>query len=782
MSNAAEKQPEPNLSPATVMTWYQVTLSAIGDAVLTTDPEGRITYMNPVAESLTGWAAAEAHGRPLEAVLRIVNEETRRAVEQPVRRVIETGLVRGMANHTLLIARDGSERPIDDSAAPVRDAAGALIGTVMVFRDISQQRERERTVQDALSFAESIVDTVRDPLLVLSADLRVRSASLSFYEAFGVKPEETEGRLVYELGDGQWDIPELRTLLESISPENDSFRDFEVTRDFAGLGRRRMLLNGRKVRQPGDHSELILLAIEDATPTWRAGVDFADNRERYRVIVEGAVGFAIFTFDTKGIITSWNAGAEEMLGYTESEILGRDFRTIFTPEDLRDRQADQEMRIAAAAGRALDERWHLKKGDVPFYAQGLVMPLKDDAGEIRGFLKMIRDKTEERRLQEALRERTDELEEADRHKNQFLAMLAHELRNPLAAIRNAVTLAARSGTQEDLEWSRDVTARQVKNFAHLIDDLLDVSRITQGKIQLHKQVIDAGPVLRHAVETVTPLVEERKHELLLSFTSAELSIEADATRVEQMLVNLLTNAAKYTPAGGRIQLIAGMEGAEFVCRVRDNGVGIPPELLPRMFDLFAQADQTLARSEGGLGIGLTLVRSLAELHGGTIAATSDGPDQGSEFVLRLPAGSTAQARGPDPSNGPGPRPLRALRLLVVDDNEDSAAGMARLLKLSGHSVRVAHCGLDALELARAFEPEAILLDIGLPGMDGYEVAAQLRREACCKGSLIVAVSGYGEEQARTRSVESGFDHHLVKPVNFDALLAVMDRARVCPST
>jgi CheY-like chemotaxis protein len=248
-----------------------------------------------------------------------------------------------------------------------------------------------------------------------------------------------------------------------------------------------------------------------------------------------------------------------------------------------------------------------------------------------------------------------------------------------------------------------------------------------------------------------------------------------------MLVNLLANAAKYTPAGGRIQLIAGMEGAEFVCRVRDNGVGISPELLPRMFDLFAQADQSLARSEGGLGIGLTLVRSLAELHSGTIAATSDGPDKGSEFVIRLPSGSTAKAPGPDTSKRPEEQPRRGLRVLVVDDNQDTATGMARLLKLSGHTVRVAHCGLDAIELAQEHQPEAIVLDIGLPGMDGYEVAARLRREECCKEALIVAVSGYGEEQARTRGGEAGFDHHLVKPVNFDTLLAVMDGARDRPS-
>ena len=780
MSHAAEKQREPNLPASVVMTWYQVTLSAIGDAVLTTDPEGRVTYMNPVAESLTGWVADEAHGHPLEEVLCIINEETRLAAEHPVLKVIETGLVRGMANHTLLIAKDGTERPIDDSAAPVRDGDGNLIGVVMVFRDISEQRRSERAVQEALTYAQGIIDTVRDPLLVLDAGLRVRSASRSFYEAFGVTPEETKGRPVYELGKGQWDVPQLRTLLEDVLPKDTSFRDFEVEHAFEGLGRRRMLLNGRKVRRPGAGSELILLSIEDVTPTWRAGVDFADNRERYRVIVEGATGFAIFTFDTEGVITSWNVGAEAMLGYSEAEILGQHFRVIFTPEDVEARQADQEMRTAAAEGRALDERWHLKKGGEPFWAQGLVMPLKDDSGETRGFLKIIRDKTEERRLQDALKRRTEELEEADIHKNEFLAMLAHELRNPLAAIRNAVTLAARSGTKEDLEWSREVTSRQVENFSHLVDDLLDVSRITQGKIQLRKEVVEAGPVLRHAVEAVRPLVEERKHQLLLSFTSTDLRIEADPTRLEQMLVNLLTNAAKYTPSGGRIQLIAGVEGGEFVCRVRDNGVGIPPELLPRMFDLFAQADRSLARSEGGLGIGLTLVRSLAELHGGTVTATSEGPDKGSEFVLRLPAAVSPAAPGDGLPRGPDKTPRRGLRILVVDDNEDTAHGMARLLRLTGHTVWVAHNGPDALARGREHTPEVVVLDIGLPGMDGYEVADLLRKEDCCESAVIIAVSGYGQEQARGRSGAAGFDHHLVKPVDFEELLAVMKQAEPRP--
>ena len=777
MTNVAVKQVDLQASASSVIAWYQVTLSAIGDAVLTTDPKGCVTYMNPVAESLTGWSAAEAHGKPVEEVVRIVNEETRELIELPARNVIDTGLVRGMANHVVLIAKDGTERFVADCAAPVRDEAGNLVGVVKVFRDIGEQRRQERDVQDALAYANDIIDTVRDPLLVLDADLRVLSANHSFYESFRVKPEETEGRLIFELGDNQWNIPELRTLLEDILPRDSSFRDFEVNYSFEGVGQRRMLLNGRKVRRPGKFPDLILLSLEDITPRWRDGVDFADNRERYRVIVEGATGFAILTFDTEGVINTWNVGAQTMLGFEEAEIIGQNFRIIFTPEDCEAGMADVEMRIAEAEGRALDERWHLKKGGERFWAQGLVMPLKDEVDRTRGFLKIIRDMTPERLLEDALRKRTAELEEADIHKNEFLAMLAHELRNPLAAIRNAVTLASRSGTRENLEWSRDVTARQVRNFAHLIDDLLDVSRVTQGKIQLRKEVIDAVPVLRHAVEAVKPLIDERKHELLLSFSSIDMRVEADTTRLEQMLINLLTNAAKYTPFGGRIQLIAGVEGNQFVCRVRDNGVGISDELLPRIFDLFAQADRSLARSEGGLGIGLTLVRSLAELHGGTVVAQSDGPEKGSEFILRLPAFSGPDITKVDSKNGREKVPVLPMRVLVVDDNEDTANGMAKILRLSGHDVQVAHDGPKALASALEHKPEFVILDIGLPGMDGYEVAARLKQEDSSKQAVIIAVSGYGEEQARSRSEAAGIHHHLVKPVSFETILTLMSQPK-----
>jgi PAS domain S-box-containing protein len=373
----------------------------------------------------------------------------------------------------------------------------------------------------------------------------------------------------------------------------------------------------------------------------------------------------------------------------------------------------------------------------------------------------------------------EELKTNDRRKDEFLAMLAHELRNPLSSISNAVRLARESGQPEDLSWAEDVIDRQVRNLSRLIDDLLDVSRITRGKIQLRVEDLDVSPVMTSAIEAVRPLVEARKHHISVGFPPETLWVRGDPTRVEQILTNLLTNAAKYTENGGQIHLSAGQEGPYVAFRVRDTGVGIPPEALPRMFELFAQGERTLARSEGGLGIGLTLVRKLAEMHGGTVTASSEGPGLGSEFAVRLPSAAPPPADRDRPR--PSPRPSRGSRILVVDDNHDSARSLARLLRLRGHDVRVAFSGPEALDAARSHEPAFVLLDIGLPGMDGLQVARLLRAEPCCRLSVLIAVTGYGEDDTRKRARDAGFDHHLVKPVDYDELVRLLDRPDQGPS-
>jgi len=636
--------------------WLQITLSSIGDGVIGADAEGRVNYLNPVAETLTGWSLADAAGKEVEQVFRIIREVTRKPVEQPVRKVIERGLTVGLGNHTLLIARDGSERPIDDSAAAIKDARGNVVGVVLIFRDITERREAEHRLEWSKEYAESIVATVREPMLVLDARFRVQSANRSFYRTFQVDAAKTEGRFIYDLGDGQWDIPALRKLLEEIVPRDSAFDDFEVEHDFEHIGRKTMLLNARRLPPKGNH-ELVLLAIEDITDRKRMARELKSSEVRYRRLFEATHdGILLVNPDTQRI-TDANPFMVGLLGYPRDELVGKELWEIGL---LRDQEVNRE------AFRSLKETGSIRYEDLPLrskdgkqcevefvsnvYKEDDRNVIQCNIRDITDRMRMEEERKRHQQATEASRDRAEaneaQLAAADLRKNEFLAMLAHELRNPLAAVQNAVAVATRSGTKEALEWCKDVTARQVGNFAHLINDLLDVSRITQGKIHLQKALIDATPVLHCAVEAVRPVVEERKHELLLTFTSIDLRLNADATRVEQILVNLLSNAAKYTPSGGRIQLIAGVEGNEVVFRVRDNGVGIPPELLPRMFELFAQGDRSLARSEGGLGIGLTLVRSLAELHGGTVTATSGGTGNGERVRRPAPRRSrTGPGRG-----------------------------------------------------------------------------------------------------------------------------------------
>jgi CheY-like chemotaxis protein len=310
------------------------------------------------------------------------------------------------------------------------------------------------------------------------------------------------------------------------------------------------------------------------------------------------------------------------------------------------------------------------------------------------------------------------------------------------------------------------------HLIRLIDDLLGVSRINRGKIELRRDVLDATPILDSAAATVRTLVKERKHSLDLAVDRGNLWVKVDPTRLEQVVVNLLNNAAKYSENAGHILLSARHEANEVVINVKDKGVGISPEKLPEMFELFAQGDRSLARSEGGLGIGLTVVKKLVEMHGGTITATSEGPGKGSEFVIRLPA-AKRPAKVLPTTEGPTEMACKQARILVVDDNADTAQGMARLLTRLGHEVATAHSGPKAIEEARAHRPEFVFLDIGLPGMSGYEVASKLRQEECCAKAVIVAISGYGQNEDRRQSKEAGFDHHLIKPLNYDALLALL---------
>lgn len=612
-----------------------------------------MTYLNAAAQSLTGWTQEEAAGLSLDLIFRIVNEETRLEVESPVAKALREGTVVGLANHTLLIAKDGTERPIDDSAAPIRSERGEISGVVLVFRDVTDRRQAEHLKRNALRYAEDIIETLREPFLILDADLRVRSANRSFYQAFEVTAEETAGQLVYDLGNRQWDIPRLRTLLEEILPKDGSFEDFEVEHPFETIGVRTMLLNARKVRREIHETELILLGIEDITARVQAQRDRQEIETRYTSLVRNIKDHSIFTMDQEGAITSWNIEAEKILGYSQEEILGRNFSIIFTPDDLRCGLPETELRLAREEGRAEDERWHVRKNGELFWALGIVTPMCDLEGNITGFSKILRDITDRKRAEELLHQQSIALRDADRRKDEFLAMLSHELRNPLAPIRSSAQIVHLLGEADpDIRRAAEIIERQTSHLSRFVDDLLDVARITEGRITLQQEPVDLSRLVTETVEPIRPRIESNGQRLTVTLSPEPLIVHGDAVRLCQVITNLLNNAAKYTDAEGSISVAVEREDSEGVVRIRDTGNGISAEMLPRIFDLFAQEDRSLARSEGGLGIGLNVVKRLVEV------APAGG---------RRQRGCGGQPRhGSRAPRAPGPYPLLRVRRPDVD--------------------------------------------------------------------------------------------------------------------
>lgn len=492
-----------------------------------------------------------------------------------------------------------------------------------------------------------------------------------------------------------------------------------------------------------------------------------------------SIGDAVIAADAEGRITFLNPVAESLTGWTQEEACGRPLGEVFVAhEEATDLPIDDPVPrvIDSDTARSLVDHTILvsRDGGRRPIAE-TVAPIREADGSPVGIVLVFRD-IGDRRRGELERERLNrELREADRRKDEFLAMLGHELRNPLAAVANAVAVARTPEGRKEVDWSLDVAGRQVRHLSRLVDDLLDVARLTSGKIDLRREVIDAVAVLAQAAEVVDPLVRERGHRLEMETDDAPLWVHADPTRLEQVVVNLLSNAAKYSLDGGEIRLTAGREDDRITIRVADRGIGIPPERLPEMFVLFAQGERDADRAEGGLGIGLTVVQKLVELHGGTIEAFSEGLGTGCEFVVRLPAAAEPAAAETQPEEGTIISPAESARILVVDDSADTLRGMERLLKLSGHDVMTADSGLAALEAARDHRPHFVLLDIGLPGMDGYQVAENLRREDFGREAVIIAVSGYGRGEDRARSMAAGIDHHLIKPVDHDALFSILAR-------
>jgi PAS domain S-box-containing protein len=512
---------------------------------------------------------------------------------------------------------------------------------------------------------------------------------------------------------------------------------------------------------------LELIATVRSLLRTRRAEEAAQISNRQWQVTFDAVNDGVILLDPEGKVSQVNQAMQEILQRPWTEIHGKSLHEILELPDGKD--SSPFLRMIQSQTREVAEvtlagRWlHIA-----------VDPVRNPPGGVRGALCIISDVTDRRRMEEELRRRAEELAIADRRKDEFLAMLAHELRNPLAPIRNCLEVLKRQWPNgPGLPLPFEIAQRQLKHMARLLDDLLDVSRFSQGKIELKKSTVDFATVVSHAVEACTPLVEAKGHHLSVTLPAQAVQLDADSTRLEQVLANLLNNAAKYTEPGGEVTLAAEREGDELVIRVTDNGIGLSDPMLSRVFDLFAQADISLDRTQGGLGIGLTLARSLVELHGGTIGVRSEGLGRGSEFTVRLPVREPAPARVPvetaaDPREG-----SERLNILVVDDHRDSATSLAYLLTYWGHQVQLAHGGPEAIDLVSSTSYDVVLLDIGLPEMDGYEVAARIKAGPENGRIALVALTGYGSQQDRLRSEHAGFDYHLVKPFDPDTLVGLL---------
>lgn len=630
--------------------------------------------------------------------------------------------------------------------------------------ELSRLTEDLRAARDYL---EGVFANARVPLLVLDRSLQVKSANQAFLERFGETTADITGRRIFDLGKGGWDLPALRRLLEDVLPAERVVENFELRGEFAGLGSRILILNASLFQQTEQSEPLTTLFIEDVTER----VIASETRSRLAAIVEGSED-AIIGKNLDGVITTWNGGAERLFGYGSKEAIGQPV-IMLIPDDRMEEAARIITHIRTGQSYDHFETQRRRKDGTLVHVSVSISPIMDEAGNIVGASKIARDITERHQMEQVLAARAEALAQADRSKDEFLAMLAHELRNPLASLGNASSLLrAEAAAPEDRSRAVQVLGRQIENMSRMIDDLLDVSRITQGKIDLVMVPMPLASILENTVAAARPGCNAHGQLLTLELPSEPVYIEADATRLEQVFGNILANASKYGGARCHIKVIAETEGSEVVVRIKDDGEGISQEMLPRIFDLFVQSSRALDRAHGGLGIGLTLVRRLVNLHGGEVQAFSEGIGKGTELVVRLPVCPPPAAS--ETAEKPQPSAFRSARILIIDDNVDAAEMMAMLQGLRGHVTRVANSGPDGLDAAKDFRPDVVLLDIGLPGMDGYEVARHLRALPETAKVRIIAMSGYGSDEDMARGKEAGFDEHLVKPVETEVLNQHLD--------
>ncbi len=630
-----------------------------------------------------------------------------------------------------------------------------MIGFSKVTRDLTERRAHEERLRSSERNLRLLIDAIQDyAIFSLNPDGVITSWNQGAQRIKGYSADEAIGQHF-----SMFYPPQARAL-------NWPQEELGRARAFG-----RFEDEGWRLRKNGHRiwANVVISAIVDEQGTLlgytkvtrdlterRRHEEHLRERERnFRLLIDGVKDHAMFLLDRNGRIRTWNVGAQRVLGYTEEDAIGRDIRTLYTEKDQASGRPTAELAATSHASFLRVEGWRCKADGTELWVEVASSALFDATHQLDGFVQVIRDLTE--------RLRAETLENEGRRISQFIALLSHELRNPLAPIQNAVTVLNKVTDNPELQWCAQVISRQAAHMKRLVDDLLDVSRITIGKIHIEDARVDLNAVIAMAVDALRAAAAEHSHTIVMHLPATLLVVQGDATRLHQVVTNLLVNAMKFTPPHGRIEVSAQVLQAMACVQISDTGIGMSDALLKHVFEPFVQGPGALDRSGGGLGIGLTLVKSIVELHGGTVTASSKGHAQGSTISLTLPLCDNGELV--EETNLPPPAVRRATKILIVDDNKDSAESLALMLRLDGHEVHTANDGPQALALAEQIQPAVIVLDIGLPTMNGYEVARRLKKLRLNPDLRLIALTGYGQEDDLRAASEAGFERHLTKPVD-----------------
>jgi PAS domain S-box-containing protein len=742
----------------------ETTLRSIGDAVITTDTAGNIITMNAIAEQLTGLPSMAAVGKPLEEVYRIPFDPSASYAEHPVRAVLAGRRARSELHSLTLRAHDGTARPIDQTAAAIVTPSGVRLGGVLVFRDVSEQQATQQRIRYGQQRLQLALRSARLVSFDIARDTRELTLSENGADVLGLTP----GHVLRSLEDALAivhpdDLPAVIEALQSVDEPGESFLvACRIRREVQGdIGW--VEVRG-EVQLTREGKKLLTGLVLDVTDRRAVEMSLRESEERFRSMADSAP-VIIWMSSADGSISYVNQRWRDFTGVGPIEMANIVPYARVHPDDREEqlRHFHEAMRSHRTFRQELRMRRHDGSNR---WVINTATPRFGEDGEFLGFIGSVLDIEDRKLLENELRSLAADLSDADRRKDEFLATLAHELRNPLAPLRNGVEiLRLAAPTPEIIERTRGMMERQLGQLVRLVDDLLDVSRITSGKLELRHDLLTLQIKLANAAEASGPLLTARSQRLHINAPDAPVVVEGDAARLSQIFANLLDNASKYSPPNTDIHVSVTTSDRHAIVTVRDEGQGIPRHLLHKVFDLFAQVDRTLERTTGGLGIGLTLVKRLVEMHGGTITADSQGEGHGSTFTVVLPL-VTANTGGTHTHHTDSSRPMGdTLSIVICDDNVDASTTLETILRASGHDVATVHDGHEAVALADSARPDVMILDLGMPGLNGFETAEHIRALPSGDAVVLIALTGWGNEEYRQRARASGFDHHLVKPAD-----------------